>query len=218
VRGVTGSGTGGFASQARSAFAPRVLAMLGVGFLLMGGQFTAFTYLTPFLPRVTGISGTLISAFVLAFGLASAVGTFAGGRFADRSASGTLAIANAWLILSLALLYVAGRIPALAIVALIAWGLPGFGLIPSLQLRVISLAGPGGDLAATLGASAVNAGIAVGAVVGGLVVSGHGVRSVAVAAMIVCAIVLPATIATRWLEVPSPAAQNRQELTEANTA
>jgi MFS transporter, DHA1 family, inner membrane transport protein len=215
----TDGGAGGVADQARSAFAPRVLAMLAVGFLLMGSQFTAFTYLTPFIQRVTGISGTLISAFVLAFGLASAAGTFAGGRFADRSASGTLTIANAWLILSLALLYVAGRIPALAIVALIAWGLPGFGLIPALQLRIISLAGPGADLAATLGASAVNAGIAVGAVVGGWVVSAYGVRSVALAALILCAIALPATIATRWLRVPSAAAsQNDQALTEVKTA
>jgi DHA1 family inner membrane transport protein len=218
VPAVAGSGSGGVATQARFAFAYRVLAMLGVGFLIQAGQFTAFTYLAAFLQRVTGINGTLISAFVLAFGLASAVGTFAGGRFADRSASGTLVVANVWLIASLVLIFFAGHIPGLVIVALILWGLPGFGLIPALQLRVISLAGPGGDLAATLGASAVNAGIAVGAVIGGWVVSAYGVRDVMLAAAFVCVIVLPATIATRWLRAPSTARQPDQAVTETQTA
>jgi DHA1 family inner membrane transport protein len=199
---VTGSGSGALTSEARAAFAPRVLAMLGVGFLLMGGQFTAFTYLAPFLQRVTGISGLMISVFVLAFGLASAIGTVCGGRLADWSASRTLLIGNAWVALSLVLLYFAGTVPALAIVALIAWGLPGFGVIPALQIRVIGLAGPGGNLAATLGASAVNAGIALGAVIGGWVVSAHDVRSVVLVAAVICAITLPATAATRWLREP----------------
>jgi predicted MFS family arabinose efflux permease len=50
-----------------------------------------------------------------------------------------------------------------------ALGLVGFGLVSTaLQLRVIELAGRGCDLAASRGASAANAGIATGALVGGL--------------------------------------------------
>ena len=95
----------------------------------------------------------------------------------------------------------------LVAVALVIWGLVGFGLVPSLQLRVISLAGSGGDMAATLGASAVNLGIAAGAVLGGWTLSAYGIRDVPLTALIVCAVALPATWATRWLKVPSaPAA------------
>jgi len=54
-------------------------------------------------------------------------------------------------------------------------GLIGFGLVPSLQLRVVGLAGPGAELAATLSASAINVGIAGGSVIGGLVLERFGV-------------------------------------------
>lgn len=79
VPAVEGRGAAGLSVQARAALAPRVLAMLGVGLLLLGAQFTALTYLAPYLEDVTGVSGGLVSAFLLAFGVASAVGTFVGG-------------------------------------------------------------------------------------------------------------------------------------------
>jgi len=138
VPAVEGAGSGGFGAQARAAFAPRVLAMLGVGLLLLAAQFTALTYLTPFLGTVTGISGGLVSAFLLAYGVATAIGTFLGGRFADRNANTTLVVANIVLIGALAALYQLGATPILAALALIAWGLVGFALVPSLQLRVIT--------------------------------------------------------------------------------
>ncbi|MET9255141.1 MFS transporter [Streptomyces sp. NPDC003717] len=204
VPAVGGSGSGGLGAQAKYAFAPPVLAMLATGLLVMGGQFTAFTFLAPFLEDVTGISGGAISGFLLIFGVASAVGTFAGGKFADRNADATLLVGNTVLVLALGALYLVGSNPVLVALALAGWGLVGFGVVPSLQLRVISLAGPGGDLAATLGASAVNAGIAAGAAVGGWAVSAYGAENVPLAALVICLVALPATWATRFLRVPAP--------------
>jgi len=196
-----------FAAQARAAFAPRVLAVLAAGLLLLGGQFTVFTFMSPYLQRVAGLPGGAVSAFLLVYGIASAVGTFGGGRLADRSAATTLVVANALLIAALGLVYVVGSVPALLALALAAWGCVGFGLVPSLQLRVIGLAGSGGDLAATLGASAVNLGIAAGGFVGGRVVAGPGVHAVALAGTIVVAAAMPITWATRRRHpVESPAA------------
>lgn len=212
VPAVKGQAPVRFAEQARAALAPPVLTMLGVGLLLIGGQFTVFTYLTPYLQRVTGISGGAVSAFLLVYGVASAAGTFVGGRLADRSASRTLVAANALLILALGAVYLVGAIPGAVAVALAAWGLVGFGLVPSLQLRVISLAGPGGDLAATMGASAVNLGIALGAFAGGRVVAGAGLHPVVLAGIAVVAVALPLTWASGRLrpvperaEPPAPA-------------
>jgi DHA1 family inner membrane transport protein len=195
----------GLGAQARSAFAPGVVATLAVGFLLLGGQFAVLTYLAPYLEQVTGITGSLISVFLLAYGVASAVGTFFGGRFADRSATRTLVVANALLIVALGGLLLFGASPVLAAVALGLWGLVGFGLVPSLQLRVITLAGPGGDLAATLGASAVNAGIAVGAAGGGLALASGGPDAVVLTGLVVCALVLPATWAVGLFKAPGAA-------------
>ncbi|HLT60773.1 MAG TPA: hypothetical protein VK020_06240, partial [Microlunatus sp.] len=53
-------------------------------------------------------------------------------------------------------------------------GLAAFVYLPAFQLRLLGLAGPLTDLAGTLGASAANAGIAVGAVVGGAALTGGG--------------------------------------------
>ena len=150
VPAVRSSGSGGLGSQARHALHPRVLAMLAAQVLLMGSQFIAFTYLAAFLEDVTGISGAMVSVFLMIFGVFSAIGTFAGGRFADVNASRTLLVGNAVLVVGLLGLYVFGESRPLVGVALALWGLVGFGVTPALQLRVISLAGEGADLAATL--------------------------------------------------------------------
>jgi DHA1 family inner membrane transport protein len=201
------AGTGGFAAQARYALAPRVLAVLGTGFLIMGGEFAALTYLTPFLQQETGISGGLISAFLFAYGLANAAGAFAGGRAADRGAGLTLIIATAVLVLALGLLYLVRASPAGVIAALLLWGVVGFGLVPSLQYRAVSLAGPGGDLAATLPASAVTGGIAAGSLLGGWAVAHHGPAAAVVTGLVLCAAALPAAVATRWLRPRAEAAE-----------
>lgn len=154
--------------------------------LLFAGQYAALTYIAPFLGEVTGISGA-----------------FAGGRFADRSATGALVVANVVLILALGLLYLIGSAPVLVALTLVLWGLVGIGLVPSLQYRVIGLAGPGGNLAATLPASAINAGIAIGALVGGWAVAEYGPSAPVIAGVVVSVVALPATWATGRLRAPA---------------
>jgi DHA1 family inner membrane transport protein len=193
-------GSGGIGDQASSVLTLPVLATLGIGLLIIGGQFTALTYVSPFLDEVTGISGGAISVVLLAYGIATAVGAFASGWAADRSASQTLIAANAGLTVMLAALYLVGTVPALTVLALVGWGVVGFGLVSTaLQLRVIALSGPGADLAASLGASAANAGIALGAVVGGQVVADVGVRETVLVGALILLACLPATLAARSL-------------------
>lgn len=187
-------GAGGFSAQARGAFAPRVLLMLLVGAMLLGGQFAAFTYLVPYLQDVTQVPRELISVFLLIYGAASAVGVFVGGRFADKSARLTLVGANLLLLPALSLLYLFGDHLVLAACALAAWGVIGFGLVPALQLRVISLAGCGRDLAATLSASAANAGIAMGSLLGGRILERHGMSYVVLVSIAACALAAPLTL------------------------
>jgi DHA1 family inner membrane transport protein len=215
---VPNHGIGGFTAQARHALAPRVLAVLGLGLLVMGGQFAALTFLTPYLQQVTGISGGLISVFLLAYGVANAVGTFAGGWAADKSARVTLVVANAVLIVALAVLYVGGRMPIVVALALVVWGLVGFGLVPSLQYRVVSLAGPGRDFAATLPASAVTLGIAIGSLIGGWALSGHGPKGAVITGLIICAVALPVAWLTGLLKAPTSEQTVSVSITDAGAA
>jgi DHA1 family inner membrane transport protein len=73
------------------------------------------------------------------------------------------------------------------------------GLVPSLQYRVLELAGPGRDLAATLPASALNAGIALGALGGGWALDAYGAGAPVITGHVVTAVALPAVWATAAL-------------------
>ncbi|MFD1151467.1 MFS transporter [Saccharothrix hoggarensis] len=207
IPSVPNSGVGGFGAQAKHALAPKVLAVLGLGFLIMGGQFAGLTYLQPFLADITGISGSTIAIFLLVYGIANAVGTFLGGAAADKNASATIVIGGIVLVLTIGALYFAGSNPVVAAIALFAWGIVGFGIVPSIQYRVVSLAGPGRDFAATLPASAVTAGIAVGALAGGWAVA-SGSTGPMLIALIVCAVGVLAAWATSFLKPTPEAAQD----------
>jgi MFS transporter, DHA1 family, inner membrane transport protein len=202
---VTTAGNSGLLSQARYAFAPRVVLVLLVGFLIMGGQFAALTYLTPFLSSVTGVAGSAIGTFLMVYGAATSVGAFAGGRAADLSASGTILIANILLVGALVGLFSMGEQPLLVGILLAMWGVIGFGLVPSLQYRVVSLAGPGADLASTLPASAINAGIAIGALLGGRALAQYGPEGAIITGACMCALAAPLTWATMYLTPPTAA-------------
>lgn len=186
----------------RAAVSGRVLVMLAIGLVVMGGQFTAFTYLTPFLTSVSGVSKALVSVYLLVFGVAAALGTVIGGRQADRDPTRTLLVAEVALVAGLLALRLFGSSPLAAMAAIAVWGFAGFALVPALQLRIITLAGPGRDVAATLGASAVNAGIAAGALLGGAILAHAGARATTLAAAGICAVAFPVTWASRSLRVP----------------
>jgi DHA1 family inner membrane transport protein len=194
--------SGGVGNQAKYAFAPRVLAVLGLNFLAFGALFAALTYIVPFLQHVTGISGTLVSVFLLAYGVATAVGSFAGGRFADRNATRTLTVASIGVAGSLLALYLVGTVAVLVALSLLALGMFGMGMGPSLQYRVVSLAGPGGPLASSLPASAINLGIAFGSAAGGVAVGSYSASAAVLTGLIIAAASIPVAWGTSYLKPP----------------
>jgi MFS transporter, DHA1 family, inner membrane transport protein len=193
---------GGAAGQAKYAFAPRVLAALGLNFLVFAALFAALTYLVPFLQAVTGISGGMIGVFLLAYGVATAVGSFGGGRFADQNAARTLIVATIGVAASLLALTVVGTVAFLVVLALAALGLFGMGMAASLQYRVVSLAGPGAQLASALPASAINMGIAFGSAAGGLAVGGFTASAAVITGLVVAVVAIPVAWATSFLKPP----------------
>ncbi|HET9422516.1 MAG TPA: MFS transporter [Nocardioides sp.] len=190
-------------NQARHAFAPPVLAVLGLCALVFGATMAALTYLVPFLTDVTGISGGLVSVFLLAYGAATAVGSFGGGWFADRNAERTLIVGALGITGSLAGLYLFGSSPLAALLLLAALGVFAMGSGPSLQYRVVALAGPGGALAQSLPASAVNVGIAAGSFAGGIAIERSTASGAVLAGLALAALAIPVAWATRALRPPA---------------
>lgn len=205
VPSVPGS-SGGVAGQARDAFSPRVLAMLGLMILVFAAVGSAFTYLVPFLHDVTGVSGPVISVFLLAYGAAAAVGSLGGGRFADQAATRTVLVATVGLAAALFTLYLVGASAPLVVLALLLWGVFECGMVPSLQYRIVALAGRGGDLAAALPVSAANAGIALGAASGGVAIGAFGSPAAVLTAVALAAVAVPVALATGRLRPPGAAA------------
>ncbi|QYN32618.1 MFS transporter [Pseudonocardia sp. DSM 110487] len=195
----TGVGVDG---QVRYAFAPRVLAVLALCALVFGAAFAAMTYIVPFLQEVTGVSGALISVFLLAYGVATAVGSFGGGRFADRNAGLTLIVAAVGATGSLAALHLFGTNPFLVALLLLALGAFVMGSGPSLQYRVVALAGPGGQLAQSLPASAINLGIAFGSFAGGVAVGSFTASAAILTGLVIAVVAVPVAWATSRLEPP----------------
>ncbi len=195
--------------QSRAALTPGVLITLLAGLLIMGSQFTMLTYLEPFLTTITHIYGGMVSVFLFAYGTACAVGTFIGGKLADKNARKTIIIANVLLIGIFILLRLLGAQSILVALLLLAWGFVGFGLVPSYQLYVIGLAGKGANLASTLGVSAVNIGVALGAAIGGTTISIlNGASNIPLAAASICVVALPVSLFAGkhfWRKMPQQA-------------
>jgi DHA1 family inner membrane transport protein len=198
------SGTrAGVADQARHAFAPRVLAVLTLLLLVFAALYSVFTYVVPFLETVTGVTGPFVSVFLLVYGAATAVGSIGGGRFADRDAARTLVVGTAGLTVSLLALRLVGASPALVAVVLVAMGVVLTGMVPSLQYRVVELAGPGGALAQSLPASAANIGVALGSLAGGATIATLSVAATTLTGAGIAVVAVAVAVATRRLRGPA---------------
>lgn len=201
----------GAVAQARHAFAPRVLAVLAVSLLTFASMLAAITYLVPFLDEVTDVSGPAVTVFLLVYGAATAIGSFGGGRFADADAARTLIVGAIGVTVSLVALLLVGSNPWLVAVAVFGVGLFGMATGPSIQHRVVALAGPGAPLASSLPASAVNVGIAFGALAGGAAIDVGGVQLAVVAASVIAVVAVAAAWATSALK-PAAAKSGTESL------
>jgi predicted MFS family arabinose efflux permease len=93
--------------------------------LFFMGQFTLFTYLSPFLEDVTGVGSSTLSLMLLLIGAAGFVGTTLIGRFLKASLYRTLAIIPALMaVIAAALVFLGGSF-GVTTVLLGIWGLVG---------------------------------------------------------------------------------------------
>ncbi|NGX07544.1 MFS transporter [Mycobacteroides franklinii] len=162
-----------------SAFTLRRLWLaLAVTLLTFASIFAAFTYIAFTLVSIGKFSASAIPWILVAFGLGQFGGTLLGGREADRSLTRALLITLIGLACAQTILAVSAGNQILSVAALILLGAFGFGSVPALQTRVITLAGSAPTLASSANISAINLGIAFGAVAGGeAIAAGLGYRS-----------------------------------------
>ncbi|HEX3983986.1 MAG TPA: MFS transporter [Acidisoma sp.] len=150
---------------------PQVLLAMATSMLCSAALFSVFTYITPLLEKVSGVSPHGVSIALLLFGVGITLGNLAGGRAADWRLMTAIVVTLCALILIQAAFTWTSVSPVPAIITMMIWGALAFGVASPLQMRVLDQARAAPSLASTLNQSAFNLGNALGALFGGLVVS-----------------------------------------------
>lgn len=149
----------------------QVWLTLGVGAIGFGGFFAAYSYVASIVTNVAGEPSTIVPIVLIVMGLGMTVGNLVGGHLADRDLRRTLIGGLAALIVVQVLLALtAGWIVALG-VFLFAVGFVSAVLSPTIQSRLMDVAGDNQSIAAALNHSALNIGNATGAFLGGVVIA-----------------------------------------------
>jgi MFS transporter, DHA1 family, inner membrane transport protein len=152
----------------------------------VGGVFTAYTYVTPFLTQVAGFSAAAISPLLLVNGLAGFAGNAAAGAAADRRPREALMAAVALHCVALFGLYLFSTVRPLVVGLLALTGFSLAGMATALSNRVLVVAPGSSDIASAGSSAAFNAGIAGGALVGGALLPNFGVLSTVGAGGLLC--------------------------------
>lgn len=155
----------------------RFLAHVGVSVLAFTAMFTAYTYLADILERVAGIAPAEVGWWLMGFGAVGLLGNYIGGRVVDANPLGATA--------GFLLVLIAGMLGTLLTVhnhglmalALAVWGLAYTAMFPICQVRVMKAGSAAQALAGTVNVSAANAGIGLGAIIGGAAIGHWGVSS-----------------------------------------
>ncbi|WP_407699143.1 Cmx/CmrA family chloramphenicol efflux MFS transporter [Streptomyces alkaliterrae] len=158
---------------------PQVWLALGVTALNAGAVFALFSYLSPLLTEVAGLSEGWVPTVLALFGVGALLGTWIGGRVADAHLFGTMYLGISASAAVLALLALTARHPVAAVGLSLLLGVTAFFTAPAINARMFNVAGAAPTLAGATTTAAFNIGNTVGPWLGGLVISaGWGYRSV----------------------------------------
>jgi MFS transporter, DHA1 family, inner membrane transport protein len=182
---------------------PVILALLTTLFGF-GGVFTLYTYISPILETVTGVSPSVVAALLVLFGVGTVIGNVVAGKYADRALGPTLLAALGGLALVLAVSTSMWGDVGTATAATFAIGIFSFATTTPLQMVVIRAAKAAPNLASSANISAFNVGNALGAALGAVVIAKGGpLSSLGLwAAMMTVAGILAACLTLRELAIP----------------
>ena len=166
----------GHAAAGTHPDARRYLLTVLTTILCVSGSFTAYTYVTAFLTRVSGLPLRAVASILLLTGIADAAGIVVTGFLLDRRP--TLARVGPVAVLTAALfaLFAFGTSGAATIVLQACAGTGLSGVAIALQSHVLVVAPRRTDIASAWYSASFNVGIAGGPVIGGLVLSTLGLR------------------------------------------
>ncbi|MGG1634478.1 MFS transporter [Paenibacillus sp. NRS-1760] len=177
----------------------RLLLAFAITAIGYGGTFVVFTYLSPLLHDITGFKESTVAAILLVYGIAIAIGNVIGGKAANKKPISALFYMFILQAVILFVLTFTAPFKVVGLITIILMGLFAFMNVPGLQVHVVMLAeryAPKAvDVASAVNIAAFNAGIAIGAYLGGVVTDSMGLIHTAWVGGLM---VLGAVILTGW--------------------
>ena len=149
----------------------QVVLAMAISVLSSASLFSVFTYITPLLEHVTGLTPAHVTIALLIFGAGLTAGNALGGRLADWNVMPSLIGIGSAVALALVIFAFTSRSSGAAYATIFVWGVLAFALVPLLQLRIVDEAAAAPNLASTLNQGAFNLGNALGAFVGSVAIT-----------------------------------------------
>lgn len=150
---------------------PKVVLGLAITFFWLGGYSIAYTYLSPYLLNISGVSDKLLSGVLLIFGIASLVGSKFGGFSTDRWGVRFTLIGGMMLhITMLVLLSIVAHSYVGVLVILILWSFAAWSTGPTQQYHLATIEPESSSLLLGLNQSMMQLAMAAGAGIGGIFV------------------------------------------------
>lgn len=159
------------ARELKALTRPQVWLTLGVGSVGFGGLFCVYSYITPTLTDVSGLSIRYVPYVLAVFGVGMILGNLIGSWLADRALTRTIGGLLLWNAVVLGLFSITvGHVLLVTLVVLLVG--TGVAIVPALQIRLMDVAQCAQTLAAALNHSAFNVANALGAWLGGMAIAG----------------------------------------------
>jgi predicted MFS family arabinose efflux permease len=188
-----------FSDQVKLVKNGRLLLVFSMTALGYGGTFVVFTYLSPLLQDVTGYKEGTVAVILLVYGIAIAIGNMIGGKLSNKNPIAALFYMFIVQAIVLFILTFTAPFKIAGLVTILIMGIFAFMNVPGLQVYVVMLAErfvPSAvDVASAINIAAFNAGIAIGAFLGGMITDSIGLIHTA---WIGSLMVLGAVILTGW--------------------
>ena len=150
---------------------PQVWMTVLLGAIGFGAFFAIYSYISTLMTEAAGGPEWAVPIALVSIGLGMVVGNIVGGRLADISVKRTMIAALICVAIMSGLVAVFSAWPVTLVIALFFFGVLSQTTVPSIQLRLLDVAGDYQSIGAALNHSALNIGNSIGAALGGVVIA-----------------------------------------------
>lgn len=156
---------------------PKVRAIFLTVIFIVAGQYSGYTFVTPYLEQITLVDNSLLSTLLFVYGLATVAGNFLGGFLAGRHLHLTVLTTVVVFLLSLIGMAAFASHVVVVTICLIVWAV-SWGMAPvCTQLWLYNATRHDPEAAQTVNTSVFQLSIGLGSLVGGAAVNTVGLHS-----------------------------------------